>query len=271
MGELYIGERISLLRKGRGMTQKQLAEKLNVSDKAISRWERGESAPDLSLIPEISDLFGITCDELLRGEFRSPAQSPSAAAPTPRTLQHYTVLSVGLILLGLTAALVCYLGIGYRYGVLGFCLELAFCLGAGICQTIGTLNAAEKTEVKKEAAANTVILALSLLSGSALMMNSSLDIEEICLLGFPLSTCVLLGGLLLKWFVVCRDEKLHTLRSNIAGGTVGILIGTAMFALLVGFASMSEASLYLGLILTPIEILTALCIYRKEKKNSTGA
>lgn len=271
MGDLYIGERISLLRKGRGMTQKQLAEQLNVSDKAVSRWERGASAPDLSLIPELADLFGITCDELLRGDFHSPVQRPSAEAPAPRKLQHYTVLSCWLVLLGLMAALVCYLGIGYRYGVLGFCLELAFCIGAGICQTVGTLNAPENAAVKKEAAANVAILALSLLSGSALLMNSSLWIDEICLLGFPLSTGVLLCGLFLKWFVICPDEKLHTLRTSTAGSTISILIGTAFLSLIASIPSMLEVGLYLTLILTPIEILTALCIYRKKKKESTGA
>lgn len=50
------------------MTQKDLAEKLNVSDKAVSRWERDENASDLSLIPVIAELFEVTADELLRGE-----------------------------------------------------------------------------------------------------------------------------------------------------------------------------------------------------------
>ena len=41
---------------------------LNVSDKAISRWERDETAPDLSLIPVLADIFDVTSDELLRGQ-----------------------------------------------------------------------------------------------------------------------------------------------------------------------------------------------------------
>ena len=59
-----IGTFLAALRKANGLTQKQLAEKLNVSDKAISRWERDECAPDLSLIPVIAEIFGITSDEL---------------------------------------------------------------------------------------------------------------------------------------------------------------------------------------------------------------
>lgn len=63
-----IGAFISALRKSNGMTQKELAEKLCVSDKAVSRWERDESAPDLYLIPVIAEIFGVTSDELLLGK-----------------------------------------------------------------------------------------------------------------------------------------------------------------------------------------------------------
>lgn len=49
---------IAVLRKAGGMTQVDLAEELNVSDKTVSRWERGEGAPDLSLIPKF--LFGLS-------------------------------------------------------------------------------------------------------------------------------------------------------------------------------------------------------------------
>ena len=67
-----IGAFIAALRKANGLTQKQLAENLNVSDKAVSRWERDECAPDLSLIPVIAEIFGITSDELLRGRRAAP-------------------------------------------------------------------------------------------------------------------------------------------------------------------------------------------------------
>ena len=63
-----IGKFISILRKANGYTQAQLAEMLGVSNKTISNWENEISYPDLSLIPVIADLFGVTSDELLRGE-----------------------------------------------------------------------------------------------------------------------------------------------------------------------------------------------------------
>ena len=63
-----IGALIAQLRKTRGLTQKSLAEKLHVSDKAISRWETGKGFPDTSLLKPLSDALGISVGELLAGE-----------------------------------------------------------------------------------------------------------------------------------------------------------------------------------------------------------
>lgn len=68
MANNTIGQFIAVLRKANGMTQQQLADRLNVSNKAVSRWERDETAPDITLIPAIAEIFGVTCDELLKGE-----------------------------------------------------------------------------------------------------------------------------------------------------------------------------------------------------------
>ena len=75
MEKKTMGSFIAVLRKSMGLTQKQLADKLNVSDKTISHWERDESAPDLSLIPVLAEIFGVTCDELLKGEKSSNSAS----------------------------------------------------------------------------------------------------------------------------------------------------------------------------------------------------
>ena len=68
MEKRTIGTFIAALRKASGMTQQELADRLNISNKAVSRWERDECAPDLTLIPAIAEIFGVTCDELLKGE-----------------------------------------------------------------------------------------------------------------------------------------------------------------------------------------------------------
>lgn len=64
------GQLITELRKEKGMTQKQLAEALNVTDKAVSKWERGLSFPDISMLEPLSELLDISIMELLAGERR---------------------------------------------------------------------------------------------------------------------------------------------------------------------------------------------------------
>lgn len=63
-----VSKNISVLRVQNGMTQLELAEKLNYSDKAVSKWERGESLPDITAICEMSKLFGVTVDDILKSE-----------------------------------------------------------------------------------------------------------------------------------------------------------------------------------------------------------
>lgn len=67
-----IGANIASYRKRLNMTQAGLAEKLNYSDKAVSKWERGESAPDVLTLVQMAELFGITVNELLVDPNRLP-------------------------------------------------------------------------------------------------------------------------------------------------------------------------------------------------------
>lgn len=77
MDQVKIGKFISELRKERKLTQEQLAEKLGVSQKSVSRWETGKNMPDMSLLKGLSSELGITVSELLDGE-RSLAEGKSA-------------------------------------------------------------------------------------------------------------------------------------------------------------------------------------------------
>lgn len=68
MSKLPMGEFLSVLRKSKGYTQQEVADILGVSNKTVSSWECGGSCPDISMLPAIAELYGVTCDELLRGE-----------------------------------------------------------------------------------------------------------------------------------------------------------------------------------------------------------
>lgn len=68
MNQVKIGQFISECRKSKNMTQAQLAEKLNITDRAISKWETGKGMPDSSIMLELCNELGITVNELLSGE-----------------------------------------------------------------------------------------------------------------------------------------------------------------------------------------------------------
>ena len=63
-----IGETIAYLRKEKGMTQNELAEKMNVTDKAVSKWERDLSCPDINTISKLADILDISVEELLKAK-----------------------------------------------------------------------------------------------------------------------------------------------------------------------------------------------------------
>ena len=118
MKQENIGAFIANLRKEKGWTQKEMASQLGVSDKAISKWETGKSLPDMGTLIPVSELLGITVDELLSGKKRSadntegPGNEPNkviidyATKIIERTKKTYRLIPVGiLVVLVLTLAI----------------------------------------------------------------------------------------------------------------------------------------------------------------------
>lgn len=77
---MVIGKNIRALRESLGITQEQLAEKLNISSQAVSKWETSQSVPDTMLLPTISKIFGVTIDELFREKRENYANLASKLA-----------------------------------------------------------------------------------------------------------------------------------------------------------------------------------------------
>lgn len=100
-----IAKNIIALRQSAGITQTQLAEKINYSDKAVSKWERGESLPDIAVLKTIADLFGVTLDWLVEEEHTLSAdkvtEDVDARAKRKRTnriaISYMSVILVWLI------------------------------------------------------------------------------------------------------------------------------------------------------------------------------
>lgn len=79
-----IGNNIAANRKNCGLTQAELAEKLNYSDKAVSKWERGESIPDVITMVQLAELFGVSVDDLLGDQQVTGAPQEKAVPPKRR-------------------------------------------------------------------------------------------------------------------------------------------------------------------------------------------
>ena len=90
MDSKKIGSFICERRKALGMTQLELANKLNITDRAISKWENGRGLPDISLIKPLCDELQITVNDLLSGE---KLQESQIEAKSEENIQKYTHIS----------------------------------------------------------------------------------------------------------------------------------------------------------------------------------
>lgn len=152
MANNSIGQFIAALRKANGMTQQDVADRLNVSNKAVSRWERGECAPDLYAIPALAEMFGVTCDELLKGERIPKSVSTEKQKPrvekqiknlVMRTLSGFKTL-IWISLAVAVVGLVCMFGLSYGIyrPVIGFAIMLLF----EVCSLFISILAVSRTK-----------------------------------------------------------------------------------------------------------------------------
>ena len=98
-----VAHNITELRKRAGMTQLDLAERLNYSDKAVSKWERAESLPDVQTLLELADLFGVSLDALVRD---ANAAAVEGAPTVKRRSNKPTVAGLSVLLVWLIAVCV---------------------------------------------------------------------------------------------------------------------------------------------------------------------
>ena len=96
---MTLGERIVSLRKQHGLSQDSLAEAVGVSRQSVSKWELNASVPDLDKLMRLSEVFGVTLDELVKGASPPPPDPAAAPSPTAEELRHHRQKLAGIILI----------------------------------------------------------------------------------------------------------------------------------------------------------------------------
>jgi len=106
-----IGNNIAFFRRRDNLTQAELAEKLNYTDKAVSKWERGESVPDVLTLMQIARVFGVGLDDLTGGESEdvpgeTPAETPAPGGKPVRKVDKNVIQMLSSLLVWFVALLV---------------------------------------------------------------------------------------------------------------------------------------------------------------------
>jgi len=133
MARQTIGEFLQTQRKAHGLTQQEVADRLGISNRTLSAWETDRAYPDILALPELADLYGVTTDEILRGE-RIAQTEQSAATPSPkreraalkRRLASFLSVSYGLLALFCAGCLLLFLS---ALGFVNFFTVLSGVLG----------------------------------------------------------------------------------------------------------------------------------------------
>jgi len=89
-----VAKNLTKLRQLNNMTQLELAEKLNYSDKTVSKWERAESTPDISVLVKLTELFGVTLDTLVKSENIEEAVAEPKPTEEKNTKYNYRIIAV---------------------------------------------------------------------------------------------------------------------------------------------------------------------------------
>ena len=117
-----LGMMISSLRKEKGMTQLELAEKMGVTDKAVSKWERDLSYPDLNSIPKLAESFGVSVEDLMQNRLESQGEEKKDITPLVHMILKAIALAMGVSVVVLS--ILTELDVNSGMGMLG--IGLAF-------------------------------------------------------------------------------------------------------------------------------------------------
>ena len=237
MEKKTMGSFMAALRKVNGLTQQQVAEKLNVSNKTISKWECNEGYPEITMLPVIAELYSVTVDELLRGErITKISTEESRDTKSEERLQYliekasvkFTNNSIISIILGVVALILTYTicDIVYNYNVLwgGYVIILvlsAISIAVAIVAFNNLISSLRNEDIVEKQSFEgtiircikyiTVVAFLSIVTLLGLILNVVLDAPSFLFVCLPATAIV--GGVL-AYFVCYGLYKKYAIQKN---------------------------------------------------------
>ena len=189
-----IAKNISDLRAESGMTQLELAERLHYSDKAVSKWERGESVPEISTLVAISKLFSVSLDYLVTGEHTeaAPAEATERSAQKQRSRGAITAISV----FGVWFAAVLYFVLAETFFASTGAHWLAFIYAIPACAVVWLVLNTIWFSKRRNYLIISIIAWGAILSAYLTLLSFSMNIWMLFILGVPAEIVIILCSLI---------------------------------------------------------------------------
>ena len=188
---MTLGEKIQKLRKQRGLSQEALAEKVTVTRQTISKWELGQSLPDLDFIAQLSDIFNVSSDYLIKDEMTEPNELPYKKRNYRLSERGKRIILVIVSAAALIAGCVCLICDYFTSDRLSWSLIAAVSIMAAWLMILPSLISRTKIVLKTLVVVSAV--PIPLLAILSLLLNKSVI--------FTLGICVTLIAIAAIWII----------------------------------------------------------------------
>ncbi|MCD8013486.1 MAG: helix-turn-helix domain-containing protein [Lachnospiraceae bacterium] len=196
---MTLGEKIQKLRKQQGLSQEALAEKVTVTRQTISKWELGQSTPDLDFIAQLSDIFGVTSDYLIKEDMTEPDELPYKKCQYRLSERGKRTILILFSAMALAAICICLICDYFTAEKLSWSMISASAIIAAWFVVLPSLTAKENIIFKTLLAAS--IVPVPLLAILALLLNS--------LVIFTMGTCITAVSVIALWAIYGIFRKCH--------------------------------------------------------------
>lgn len=269
MNQIEIGKFIAECRKKKNLTQAQLAEKLNITDRAVSKWETGKSMPDSSIMLELCEMLGITVNELLSGEevdmksYEQKANENLIALKRKdeNNMTKNTIVSIlfsVILLVGIMVCLICNISIS---GSLTWSL-----IPISSIVFVWVISFPSIVLGKRGIVASLISLSVFIVP-YLFLLSSLIKTKEI----FSIGSSMAVASIIFLWIIVATFNRIGRTRKLIALGIIFLLAVPFMFIINIMLSKMiAEPILDIWDILSVFILLILsfvffICDYAKKK------